>query len=170
MISLESLSAAIAHSFARRRSAAIKQHAADEALRKAKAEAAAEALRLEDERRAAVERQRRIERWLARKRVATAKPQDIAVAGSFRQRQATVVTKASIKAAEVAKADEAEIAAHREAERLRQHQQTLAWREELHRRQQQDIDGSREAKRAAEEQTEQARLDFLAAQLVRRTA
>jgi len=76
----------------------------------------------------------------------------------------SLVRKRAIERAEQAKA---------EAHALRVEREAAAWRAELERRRIEalDLDGSRAAARQArDEQLEQERLDFLTAQLVRRTA
>lgn len=155
MITLRSLSKAMAYSLSRRRADEIAaervRHELAEAQERARLEAekAAQALRAPAQARDAA----RGRRWLTAHRKAV------------RHGEETAIVLAMRDAAERQRR-EAE-----EAERIRS--QRTEWLAELERRRiaELDPDGSlAEARKARDERLEQERLDFLAAQLVRRTA
>lgn len=169
MFSLRSIARAVAFSHATR-------IADEEARRAAQEDSAASkdiersASRLREEIRLSEQRDRvALEKRLAHQRRAQASPGEVASANAFVSRMAASLTEACEKEDALSEKDMAEFARLEADRRAKAEELRLAVASENHRRQAALIEASR-PKPERDEQLEQERLDFMAAQLVRRTA
>lgn len=166
---LRGIARAIARSQAARVTAAAARQAEEEATATAKAKALAEARSraegylTERRNRAAYEKR------LARQRRAQASPDEVASANLFVSRMAASLTQAREKEAALSEKDMAELARLQADRRAKAEELRLAVAGEAHRRQAALVEASR-PNPERDERLEQERLDFMTAQLVRRTA
>lgn len=167
-VSFSNIARAIAYSQAARIAAEATRQAEEEATAAAKAKALAEArLRAESH---LSEKHDRIafEKWLARRQRTEADPDEVASANAFVSRMAVSLTEARAKEDALSEMDMAELARLEADRRAKAEELRLAVAGESRRRQAALAKASR-PNPERDERLEQERLDFMAAQLVRRT-